>query len=310
MRDTESTPVTVLGLGSMGRALAEAFLAAGHPTTVWNRTPAKAAPLVAAGARQAADIEQAVAASPVVVSVLTTFSATLQALGPASDALAGRTLITLNSGNPTGARAMADWAAARGARFLGGAIKDVPSAVGKPGTLLYFGGDRTVFDEYEPVLRILGGHTLHLGPEPDLAALYESAVGATLLPALLGFFEGAAMLTARGIKAAEMVPYSVKWLQMIESLLPLLAEEIDTADYTRLGSSVGVFYEGIANETAGGADAGVDLSWHEPMNDLLRRAMDAGYGDHSITALIELLRRPVPARTGGSGARSADSPTR
>ncbi|MER6901101.1 NAD(P)-binding domain-containing protein, partial [Amycolatopsis sp. NPDC000740] len=43
------TPVTVVGLGSMGRALAGAFLAAGHPTTVWNRTPDKAAPLVAGG---------------------------------------------------------------------------------------------------------------------------------------------------------------------------------------------------------------------------------------------------------------------
>ncbi|MFC7722700.1 NAD(P)-binding domain-containing protein [Nonomuraea recticatena] len=38
------TPVTVLGLGSMGTALAEAFIEAGHPTTVWNRTASKAAP--------------------------------------------------------------------------------------------------------------------------------------------------------------------------------------------------------------------------------------------------------------------------
>ncbi len=35
------TPVTVLGLGAMGTALARAFLAAGHPTTVWNRTPGR-----------------------------------------------------------------------------------------------------------------------------------------------------------------------------------------------------------------------------------------------------------------------------
>lgn len=36
--------VTVLGLGPMGAALASAFLAAGHPTTVWNRTPAERVP--------------------------------------------------------------------------------------------------------------------------------------------------------------------------------------------------------------------------------------------------------------------------
>ncbi|MFE9591115.1 NAD(P)-binding domain-containing protein [Streptomyces sp. NPDC006294] len=34
-------PVTLLGLGDMGTALARAWLAAGHPLTVWNRTRAR-----------------------------------------------------------------------------------------------------------------------------------------------------------------------------------------------------------------------------------------------------------------------------
>ncbi|MFD4375859.1 NAD(P)-binding domain-containing protein, partial [Streptomyces sp. NPDC058527] len=50
----ENTPVTVIGLGSMGSALAAAFLAAGHPTTVWNRTPERAAPRPGGGAPGAA----------------------------------------------------------------------------------------------------------------------------------------------------------------------------------------------------------------------------------------------------------------
>ena len=32
-------PVTVIGLGPMGQAMARALLAGGHPVTVWNRTP-------------------------------------------------------------------------------------------------------------------------------------------------------------------------------------------------------------------------------------------------------------------------------
>ena len=36
------SPVTVLGLGLMGTALATALIKAGHPTSVWNRTTAKA----------------------------------------------------------------------------------------------------------------------------------------------------------------------------------------------------------------------------------------------------------------------------
>lgn len=291
MTEISRTPVTIVGLGSMGTALAEAFLAAGHPTTVWNRTPAKAATLVDRGARLRLAIADAVAASPLVIACLSTFPATLDSLGPAVDALTGRTLITLNSGTPSDAREMAAWAAEHDIRYLGGAIKNVPTAVGNPDTLLYFGGDRAVFDEYAPTLRVLGGDLVHLGAEPDLAALYESAVGATLLPALIGFLEGAAVLSTRGLKAATMVPYSIKWLQMIESILPTLAAEIDARDYTRLGSSVGVFHDAIDHDREL-AESGIDMTWHEPMHDLLRRAVAEGHRDHSITALIEVMREP------------------
>ncbi|MCM6778875.1 NAD(P)-binding domain-containing protein [Nocardia sp. CDC159] len=276
-----NTPVTVLGTGSMGSALATAFLAARHPTTVWNRDPRRAAPLAAAGANQRLDIADAVAANSLIIACLTTFAATRESLAAAETELRGHALITLNSGSPSEAREFAHWATERGARFLGGAIKNVPSAVGRPDTLLYFGGERAVFDEYADTLRVLGGDLVYLGAEPDLAALYESAVGATLLPTLLGFFEGAAVLAARGLPARTMVPYSIKWLQMIESLLPIIAEEIDTRDYTRLGSSVALFETAIGADERLGRESGIDVSWHAPMHDLLRRAVAEGRGSRA-----------------------------
>ncbi|GGV32402.1 NAD(P)-dependent oxidoreductase [Streptomyces spectabilis] len=294
------TPVTVVGLGAMGAALASAYLAAGHPTTVWNRSPEKAAPLVERGARHAPDIRAAVAASPLTLACLTTYDATLAALEPAAAELAGRALVTLNSGSPSGARAMASWATGHGARFLDGAVKNVPTAVGEPETLLYYGGDRTVFDEYGTTLRVLGGDTQFLGPEPDLAALYEQAVGGTLLPALLGFYQGAALVTARGLKAETLVPHTRKWLEMIISVLPLHAAEIDRGDYADPLSSIEIFHAGIPYDQELGTENGLDVRWHEPMHDLLRRAMAEGRGDQSIAALVELLRNPA-GTAGGSG---------
>jgi 3-hydroxyisobutyrate dehydrogenase-like beta-hydroxyacid dehydrogenase len=286
------TPVTVVGLGSMGRALAEAFIDAGHPTTVWNRTPGKAAPLVARGAVHAETVTAAIEASPLVVACLTTFEDTRSALEPAAAALAGRALVTLNSGSPAGARATAAWATGHGARFLAGAVKNVPSAVGAPDTLLYYGGDRTVFDEYETTLRVLGGDTVHLGEETDLAALYEMAVGAMLLPALTGFFQGAAAVQARGLEAGSMVRFAGKWLDMIKSLLPLYAREIDSGDYTDAASSVNLFLAAAAHDEELTDETSVDTAWLAPLRELLRRAAAAGHGDHSISALTEVLRTP------------------
>ncbi|WP_343955447.1 NAD(P)-dependent oxidoreductase [Nonomuraea longicatena] len=282
--------VTVIGLGSMGRALAETFLATGHPTTVWNRTPAKAAPLVALGAVQAADAAAAVAANPLIVACLSTFEDTRAALEPAD--LRGRDLVTLNSGSPAGARAFAAWAVARGARVLAGAVKNVPSAVGAADTLLYYSGERAVFDAYEATLRVLGGDTVHLGDDVDLAALYEMAVGATLLPALTGFFQGAAAVQARGLPVASMVRYSEKWLDMIRSQLPVYAKEIDSGDYGDGASAVKLFLSDAELNAEFTKETGVDTSWQAPLDDLVRRAVAAGHGEDSIAALTEVLRKP------------------
>lgn len=284
-------PVTVVGLGSMGSALAGAFVAAGHPTTVWNRTAAKAAPLVARGAVRADGVAEAVAASPLVVACLTTFDDTVAALEPAGDALEGRALVTLNSGSPAGARRTAAWASGHGARFLGGAVKDVPPAVGGATTLLYYGGDRSVFDEHRTTLEVLGGDTVLLGDEPDLAALYEMAVGSTLLPALLGFFHGAVAVRARGFEAGTMVRFTGKWLEMIGSVLPSFASEIDGGDYADPASRLGLLLAAEADEEEFAREAGIDASWQAPMYDLVRRAVEAGHGEHSISALYEVLKR-------------------
>lgn len=278
----------------MGAALAEAFIDAGHPTTVWNRTATKAAPLVAKGATQAEAIEDAVGASPLVIACLPTFDDTRQAMASSTASLAGRALVTLNSGTPADAREMATWAGGLGARFLGGVITNVPPAVGFPNTLLYYGGDRTVFDEHEKTLTVLGGDTVYLGDKPDLAALYEMAVGGTLLPVLVGFFQGAAVLQARGLQVSSMLQFSIKWLEMITSLLPILAEEIDSGDYTKPVSTVNTFVAGAAHDEELAKESKVDVDWHAPLHDLLKRAVEAGHGEHSISALTEVLKIPRP----------------
>lgn len=283
-------PVTVLGLGSMGTALARAFLAAGHRTTVWNRTPSKAAPFVAEGARHAVTVDDGVSASPLVVACLTGYDDTRAVLGSTTAALAGRALVTLNSGTPAGARAFAEWAGDHGIRFLDGAVKDVPDAVGEPGTLLYYAGDPSVFAEHAPTLRALGGDTVLLGEEPDLAKFYESAVGATLLPALVGFFAGAAAARNRGIPASDLVPYSVRWLRMIGEILPAFAAEIDARDYSAGASSVDLFLAGAEWDLEFARDAGVDGDWLRPLHDLVRRAAAAGHGADSIAAVTEVIR--------------------
>ncbi|WP_326723372.1 MULTISPECIES: NAD(P)-dependent oxidoreductase [unclassified Streptomyces] len=62
--------IAFLGLGHMGALMARQLLGSGHPLTVWNRTAAKAEPLVAEGATLAATPAEAVRDADVVITML------------------------------------------------------------------------------------------------------------------------------------------------------------------------------------------------------------------------------------------------
>src|SRR5690554_719088 len=89
MKTKNTTPeaVSVIGLGNMGTALAEAFMKAGITTTVWNRTPGKAEMLVSKGANLAATPMEAVQASPMVVACVLEYSALYKIIEQAKEVL-------------------------------------------------------------------------------------------------------------------------------------------------------------------------------------------------------------------------------
>ncbi|WP_169803790.1 NAD(P)-binding domain-containing protein, partial [Actinomadura rubrobrunea] len=136
----QRAPVTVIGLGSMGTALARAFLRAGHPTTVWNRTPEKADGLVAEGAVRAATVAEAASAAELIVICVLDHRAVRAILDAAGDALAGRVVVNLTSSTPEEARQAAARAAERGVRYLDGAIMAVPTMIGSERALIFYGG--------------------------------------------------------------------------------------------------------------------------------------------------------------------------
>ncbi len=134
----------------MGTALARTWLAADHPLTVWNRTPARAAALAAVGAEAADSAAEAVAANPLVLVCLMD-DASVQDVLTGTD-LTGKDLVNLTTGTPAQARARAEWARERGARYLdggdgheGSAAAGTPAAVGRTprsGPLRLRGGGR------------------------------------------------------------------------------------------------------------------------------------------------------------------------
>ncbi|MFF3485679.1 NAD(P)-dependent oxidoreductase [Streptomyces sp. NPDC002701] len=282
------TPVTVLGLGLMGGALAGAFLRAGHPTTVWNRTASRADDLVTRGATLAESPAAAIAAAPLVVVCVSDYDAVADVLdGP----LDGRVVVNLTSGTPSRARALAAEVARRGGGYLDGGIMAVPEAVGTADALLAYSGPRPLYDAHERTLAGLGTG-LHLGEEPGLSATHEMATLVLMWGMLDGFLNGAAILGTAGVSATAYLPLAQTAIGSVAGWLPGYARQVDAGVYPADDGTVDTHLAAMAHVVEESESLGVNAELPKLVRALAERAAAAGHGADGYAALVEQFRTP------------------
>ncbi|MER5885731.1 NAD(P)-binding domain-containing protein [Streptomyces sp. NPDC001941] len=282
--------VTVLGLGQMGAALAGALLEGGHRVTVWNRTPAKADPLVARGAVRAADVAEAVAGDgPVVVCVLD-YAAVLERLTPVADRLRGRDVVNLTSGSPEQARAVAAWAAERGIGYLDGAVMTTPPGVGDPANMVLYSGDPAVLAAHRAVLAAFGD-PVDLGADAGLASLYDAGLLGLMWSVFGGWLHATALTGADGVAATDFTAVADRWLRTVSWFMTGYAGQVDAGVYPGHDATVDVQVAAIGHLLEAGEARGVDARLPELHLELMREVVAAGHGGDSYARVIEAFRR-------------------
>lgn len=176
--------VGVIGIGRMGAALTTRLLGLGHEVTVWNRTPDKTRPLVAAGATAAATPAGVAKRSEIVISILSDSQAIASAYegpqGLLSAEPAGKIFIEMSTVRPDAQRALAPKVRAAGAAFVecpvGGTVG--PAREGK--LFGFVGGDAADVARARPLLEQLCRRVEHVGPVGD-GATVKLAINLPLL---------------------------------------------------------------------------------------------------------------------------------
>ncbi|MFF9863081.1 MULTISPECIES: NAD(P)-dependent oxidoreductase [Streptomyces] len=282
-------PLTVLGTGAMGTALVRAWLAAGHPVTVWNRTPARAEALAAQGATVAASAAEAVSASRLVIVCLLDDASVGAALDGAG--LGGRDLVNLTTGTPAEGRARAAWATARGARFLDGGIMAVPPMIGDAdsGGYVFYSGSPELFEEHRDTLAVPAG-TRYVGEDAGFAALHDVA----LLSAMSGMFAGIvhafALIGPEDIAPADFAPLLVSWLGAMTGSAHKAADQIGSGDYGKgVVSNLAMQVAGNATLLRTAEEQGVSPELLTPYTALMERWLAEGHGAEDTTGAVELL---------------------
>jgi 3-hydroxyisobutyrate dehydrogenase-like beta-hydroxyacid dehydrogenase len=281
-----SEAITVLGLGNLGRALAEAFLREGHPVTVWNRSAAKASELKVPGAVVAGTAAEAVAASGLVIVAVLDHPAARRVLSGVD--VRGRELVNLTSGTPDEARELAGWAAANGAEYLHGAVYAVPQTIGTDASSIIYSGSSAVSERWQKQLALLGKVTF-LGADAGRASGYDVAILAGMYGLIGGFLHAAALARANGIKATELTPMLSSWLTDLHPALSTFAAEIDGDSYGDAESSLAMNQTGLAMLIRAAAAQGVPFAALDSLKALVDQQVDAGRGEESLARAVESL---------------------
>lgn len=287
-------PLTLLGLGAMGTALARTWLAAGHPLTVWNRTPAKAEALAAEGAVVAASPAEAVAAGGLIVVCLLDHASVGSALEGLD--LTDRDLVDLTTGTPADGRARAAWAQERGARFLDGGIMATPSMIGAPaaGGYVFYSGSPALFEEHRSTLEVPAGARF-VGSDPGHAALHDVA----LLSAMTGLFAGIshayALIEGEDISPKDLAPLLTEWLGAMGFFAGAAAERLVSGDFTTgVESNLAMQVTASSTLLRTAAEQGVRTELISPYLDLMRERLTADPAAHAAedtAGAITLLKR-------------------
>ena len=158
-----------LGLGLMGLPMSLRLLKAGHDVSVWNRSASKAAPLVQAGARPAANPREVANAASIIFMCVTDAHAVEDVVfgheGLAAAPGEGKLVVDFSSIHPDAARDVA--ARLKAANGMGWI--DAPVSGGtkgaEEGTLAVMaGGDAADIERVRPYVLAMARRLTHMGP--------------------------------------------------------------------------------------------------------------------------------------------------
>jgi 3-hydroxyisobutyrate dehydrogenase len=256
--------VAFLGLGAIGRPMA-AHVAKTFRTVVWNRTASRARSFAEeTGASVAATPADAVRGADVVITCLPT-SAEVRAVVESAGAAwhEGQLLVDCTSGDPSGARGVAQWLSARSVGFVDAPVSGGTSGAEKGALTVMLGGEEPWIARAAEVVKPFAGKIVHVGPVGCGHAL-KAINNALLAVNVQAAGEGLAALVKLGVpatRALEVLNASSGRSNVTENLIP---ERVVTRKWPRtfrlalLDKDVGIALKvleetGVPHEAIGAA---------------------------------------------------------
>ncbi|WP_018684013.1 NAD(P)-dependent oxidoreductase [Actinokineospora enzanensis] len=286
---TDRRPVAVLGTGMMGGGIARCLLRAGFPVRVYNRTPAKAAPLVELGATAHSSPATAAEGAGVLITMLLDADVVATAAREALPLLAPGAVWLQTSTVGGAIDDLAVLAAEHGVPFYDTPVVGPPRAAGEGRLGVLISGPRT--DRLDPVLAAIGARTLWVGEGTEASRL-KLAVNSWVLAVTLALLEAMALTESAGLDP-QLFLDAIEDSPLGTAYARFKGGAVLAGDYAPT-FSVRSALKDAELITAVGRATGASALVAEAVREQYRRAAELGHADKDLTAAF-LAARAVRA---------------
>ena len=276
--------VAFLGLGRMGVAMSRHVLTAGHDLHVWNRSPGRAADLVAAGATEAKTVGDAVADADAVVLMLFGPDSVREVL-PDVLAAAPRGVLVIDSTTigPQAAREFGRLCEERGARYVDAPVAGSvgPATEGTLGVLA--GAREQDWADAEPLLQLWGAppRVRRVGPVGAGSAL-KLVVNQSIGVLAAGLGETLKLSNELGLDRGMVLDVLAQgaygWT------LNQKRQMVEAGDFTGTQFSVDLLAKDLALAVDAARDAELEVT--RAALDVARKTIAAGHAGEDYAAII------------------------
>lgn len=283
--------VALLGLGTMGAGMAANLLKAGFSLTVFNRTPAKAQPLIDAGARLASTPAEAAKNASVVISMLADDAASREVWLGEDGALAaakkGDILIESSTVSPAWIAELAKLAGQHGVDFLDAPVTGSRMQAEAGQLSFLVGGKDMALEAATPVLRAMSKEIVHLGPVGSGAKmkLINNFLCGVQVASLA---EGLAWIERSGLdrdKALSVLKTGAPGSPLLSAISARMVSQNYSVNFLLKLMTKDLFYAQNEAELSN-----VDLKTAEIARTIFETAIMQGFGDKDMASIIEPLR--------------------
>ncbi|WP_341349809.1 NAD(P)-dependent oxidoreductase [Klenkia taihuensis] len=275
--------VAVLGLGTMGAAMAQRLVDAGLDVRVWNRSPEKAEPF---GDRAAATAAEAVEGADVVLTMLFDADSVRSVADDVLPAMhEGAIWMQSSTTGPDAAEEFAKRAADAGVHFLDAPVlgTKAPAEQGKLTALV--AGDDADVDAVQPVLDAISVKTVRLGAPPKASAL-KIAANAWIATVTAGIGQSLTLADKLGVDPADLLT-ALEGSAVDTPYLQMKGKAILGRDFTPSFEVTGLLKDvRLAAQTQG-----VDSTLLDALTALYANAADSGHGDEDVSAVWHAFQR-------------------